>query len=75
MYVNSSNSKLDLKTGSVSNALLNACGEELQKECSQYAPLKTGEVAVTAAKNLPCDYIYHVSLLDHRDYGASKVRG
>ena len=46
----------------------------MQKKCSEYAPLKTGDVAVTEAKNLKCDFIYHVALPDFKsDHNASRV--
>lgn len=74
MYVNSTNTNLELKTGAVSNLLLKACGDELQKKCSEYAPLKPEVVAVTEAKNLKANSIYHVALPDHQqDFHASRV--
>ena len=74
VYINSTNSKLDLKTGTLSNCLLNACGDELQEKCSEYAPLRTGDVAVTEAKNLKCEYIYHIALPDYQgNHNASRV--
>ena len=74
MYICSTNANLELKNAAVSKALLNACGEDLQKECSQHAPLNMSEVAVTSAKNLKCTSIFHVVLPDHSDQRSERVR-
>ena len=76
VYVNSTNAQLDLKTGTLSKKLLEVCGEELQKKCSEYAPLKAEEVAVTEAKNLKAKSIYHVALPDYKldFHSATRVR-
>lgn len=75
MYVNSTNANLDLKTGTLSKMMLEKCGEELQKECSEWAPLKSETVAVTEAKNLKAKSIYHIALLDYQPnhHSAMKV--
>lgn len=64
---------MDLKTGTLSNELLKACGDELQKKCSEYAPLKSEEVAVTEAENLKANSIYHIALPDYSDSQATRV--
>ena len=76
VYVNSTNSNLDLKTGTLSQKLLKACGDELQKQCSEYSPLKPEAVAVTEAKNLHAQSIYHVALPDYQQdlYSAQRVK-
>ena len=73
--MNSTNTNLDLKTGTLSKVLLNKCGDELQKKCSEYAPLKPEKVVVTEAKNLNAKSIYHIALPDYQaDPSAKKVR-
>ena len=74
MYINSTNSTLDLKTGTLSNRLLKACGEDLQKECSQHAPLKPEMVAVTKVNNVKAKFVYHVALPDcKQEFHATRV--
>lgn len=76
MYINSTNSTLDLKTGTLSKVLLEKCGDELQKECSEYAPLKPENVVVTKAKNIKANFIYHIALADYQPdhHSATRVR-
>ncbi len=57
----------------MSRLLLNACGEELQEEASEYAPLKQGQVAVTNAKNLKCKKIYHIFLPEYKKTNSERV--
>ena len=71
--VNSTNKDLDLSNGMVSKILLKKCGEELQKECSKFAPLLPGEVAITSAKNLSCTSIYHIVLRGLKEQDAVEV--
>ncbi len=66
IYVNSTNTDMDLSNGKLGSVLLKACGKELQDECKQYAPLQPGSVAVTGAKNVKCKKIFHVALPDYR---------
>lgn len=73
VYINSTNTNLNLKQGQLSQALLKACGKELQDECETYAPLGPGKVAVTAARNLNCKYIFHVALPDYKTKGSERV--
>ncbi len=73
MYINSTNTKLNLKKGQLSQLLLSACGDDLQKECSEYAPLKPGQVAVTGAKNLKCNQLFHIALPDYKTANSERV--
>lgn len=45
--------------------ILDKCGEELQKKCSEYGVLKPEQVAVTEAEKLKAKSIYHVALPDY----------
>ena len=73
MYINSTNPDLDLSKGELSQALLKACGKELQKEAKDYAPLKAGFIAVTSAKNVNAKSIYHIALPSYSETGAQSV--
>lgn len=73
IYINSTNTNMDLKQGQLSKLLLNACGDELQRECSEYAPLKPGQVAVTEARNLKCQHIFHIALPDYKMASSERV--
>lgn len=73
MYINSTNVDLDLSKGQLSQALLKACGKELQKEAKDYAPLKPGYIAVTSARNINAKSIYHVALPLYSETGAQNV--
>ena len=73
VYINSTNTNLNLKQGQLSKLLLNACGDNLQKECSEYAPLKPGKVAVTDTKNLKCSHIFHVALPEYQTANSERV--
>ena len=73
MYINSSNEDLDLSKGQLSQLLLKACGQQLQDDCKDYAPLKPGAVAVTDARNLKCKYIFHIALPDYKNRGSERV--
>ena len=73
VYINSTNTNMDLKQGQLSKLLLNACGDELQRECSEYAPLKPGQVAVTGARNLKCQHIFHIALADYKMASSERV--
>ena len=63
VYVNTTNNQLNLNSGAVSKALLNAAGQSLQDECTKKAPVKTstGSVAITGPGKLPCKYVFHSS--------------
>ena len=74
VFVNSTNSDLDLSRGYLSKQLLKKCGQDLQKECNEYAPLMVGQVAITSAKNLHCQHIFHVALPDYKTKGSLRVR-
>ena len=73
MYINSTNTTLNLKQGQLSQILLKTCGDELQTECSEYAPLKPGQVAVTGAKNLKCNQLFHIALPDYKTANSERV--
>ena len=73
MYINSTNTKLNLKHGQVSQLLLKTSGDDLQKECSVHAPLKPGQVAVTGAKNLKCNKIFHIALPKYKTANSESV--
>ncbi len=73
MYINSTNTTLNLKQGQLSQLLLKTCGDELQTECSEYAPLKPGQVAVTGAKNLKCSQLFHIALPDYKTANSERV--
>ncbi len=73
VYINSTNSNLLLKKGQLSRLMLNACGDELQKEASEYAPLKPGQVAITNAKKLKCNQIYHIALPSYKMANSERV--
>ena len=73
MYVNSTNSDLDLSRGVLSNQLLKLMGQTLQDQCNEYAPLPMGKVAVTSAKNMSCDFIFHVNLPSYKAKGSHRV--
>lgn len=77
VYINSTNTNLDLKTGTLSKVILEKCGEKLQKKCSEYAPLKPEQVAVTEAEKLKAKSIYHIALPDYQPdhHSAMRVRG
>ena len=60
MYVNTTNTKLDLTQGAVAQTLAKAAGPSLQAECTRKAPVSLGNIAVTRAGNLPSQYILHV---------------
>ena len=73
VFINSTNTNLNLKQGILSKKLLEICGDNFQKACSAYAPLNTGDVAVTEAKNLPCKFIFHIALPDYQNKNSEKV--
>lgn len=60
--VNAANEKLDLSAG-LSKALSDAAGPQLKHACNQIikkrTQLKTGEVVLTEAGQLPCKYVIH----------------
>lgn len=60
--VSAANEKLDL-SGGLSKALSDAAGPQLQEACNQIikkrTQLKTGEVVMTEAGQLPCKYVIH----------------
>ena len=60
--MNSTNAKLDLSGGAVAQALSKAAGPALQAECTQKAPIATGEIVVTGPGNIRrCKCIIHIN--------------
>ena len=62
MYVNSTNTNLDLSGGVISKYLATVAGPSLQDECTKKAPINPGQVAVTGSGNIKCKYIFHIAL-------------
>ena len=62
MYVNSTNTNLDLSGGVISKHLADVAGHSLQDECTRKAPINPGQVAVTGSGNIKCKYIFHIAL-------------
>ena len=60
VYVNTTNTKLDLSSGAVSQLLLKLGGPDLQAECNKKGSISVGEVAVTGGGKLECRHIFHV---------------
>jgi O-acetyl-ADP-ribose deacetylase (regulator of RNase III) len=73
VYVNSTNSDLDLSRGVLSKQLLKLMGQKLQDHCNEYAPLATGKVAVTSAEKMFCNVILHVNLPSYGVKGPQRV--
>ena len=64
MIVNTVARDLNLSLGSVSSSLLQAAGQDLQKECRKRfsCGISPDEIAVTGGYKLDCKNIFHVSL-------------
>ena len=74
MYVNTTNTDLNLSHGAVSLALLQAGGAMLQQDCSQKAPIRVGDVAVTSAGNIPnCQFIFHTVVPNYNKHGEKVI--
>lgn len=59
VIVNAANNQL-LQGGGVCGAIFKTAGEKLlQRECSQYAPIQTGQAVITNGYNLSAKYIIH----------------
>ena len=69
VYVNTTNTDLNLSQGAVSLALLQAGGARLQQECSQKAPIRMGDVADTGPGNLSCQSVFHTALPSYNKSG------
>ena len=76
MYVNSTNTRLDLSSGAVSKLLLKSGGPDLQAECDKKAPISVGDVAITGGGKLECRHIFHVVIPNYDGPGgkSEKVR-
>ena len=59
--MNSTNTSLDLKVGTLSRSLLKVGGETILQELQQKYPdgITPGKIAVSAGGNLSCKEIYH----------------
>jgi poly [ADP-ribose] polymerase 10/14/15 len=57
--VNSTNDKLDLRFGALSQAIVKAGGDVIAQECKSLGGLTDG-LAVTGAGLLPCKHVFHV---------------
>lgn len=73
MYVNTTNNQLNLSSGAVSKALLDAAGQSLQDECTKKKPVKTGSVTITGPGKLPCKHVFHTVIPSHDEKGSEKV--
>ena len=74
MYVNTTNTDLNLSHGAMSSALLQAGGVMLQQECSQKAPIRVGDVAVTSSGNIPnCRFIFHTVVPNYNKHGEKVI--
>ncbi len=56
--VNAANAELKIG-GGVAGAIHTAAGPQLYDECKPLAPIKPGEAVITAAYDLPNDYVIH----------------
>ncbi|XP_048244604.1 protein mono-ADP-ribosyltransferase PARP14-like isoform X2 [Haliotis rufescens] len=73
--VNSTNSQLNLKQGAVSKSILEAGGNDLEKELIlKKSDMKNNGIAVTTAKGLPADYIIHLSREHFQDWQPAIVQ-
>lgn len=65
VIVNSTNSDLNLQIGQISQELLGEGGEGLQEECRHTYPngISAGEIAVTSGGRLPCQAVFHVTVM------------
>ena len=62
VYINTSNTELDLSQGAVSQALAAAAGPVLQAECLKKKPVPVGRIATTSGGQLKCQYVIHTVL-------------
>lgn len=60
VYVNTTNTRLDLTSGAISQLLLKSGGPELRAECDKKAPISVGDVATTGGGKVECRHIFHV---------------
>ena len=75
MIFNSTSSDLNLNTGVLSKAVLQAAGPSIQSEVSQQTPagLVGGQCVVSSAGNLHCQCIFHAVLCQwDNDQGAAR---
>ena len=74
--VNSTTTSLELDNGALSTSVLDAGGDEIQKECRKVAPkgIKFGEVVMTSGGQLPCKFVVHGAARNWRDNRCSEVQ-
>ena len=63
MYVNTTNTSLDLSRGPVAQSLLEAAGPALQDECTKYTrdngDVAVWDIATTEGAGLKCKHVIH----------------
>ena len=74
MYINTSNTELDLSQGAVSQALATAAGPILQAECSKKKTLQVGGIATTTGGQLQCQYVIHTVLPQYDGTGGRAMQ-
>ena len=76
MYVNTTNSSLDLSNGAVAKGLLKAGGRALQDECTRYnranEDIAVWNIATTEGAGLKCRNVIH-TVGGHYDGAASEM--
>ncbi|CAI9714780.1 Hypothetical predicted protein [Octopus vulgaris] len=72
VIVNSTNERLQLNKGSISNSILNAAGSQIQDECNQRYPqgISTSTIAITKGYNLKCENVFHLVLPPWDEYSS-----
>jgi Predicted phosphatase homologous to the C-terminal domain of histone macroH2A1 len=72
--VNAANTDLQMG-GGVCGAIFKTAGErELQTACDKFAPIKTGEAAITPGFALPCKYVIHAAGPVYRYWNAEQSK-
>lgn len=62
--MNSTGETMDLQISPLSRALANRAGPQLQRACSEVAPLQGGEIKITPGFQLPCRMVLHCRVKD-----------
>jgi len=77
VYINTTSSDLTLKNGAVSKSILNAGGQTIQDECSQFVSkngnVQPGDIAVTGPGKIPCKHIIHTAGSNYRGVSSEEV--
>lgn len=68
VIVSSDDTKITMG-GGVSQCILEAGGDIVQKDAQKKLPAFLGDVVVSTAGNLPCQYIFHCLTIDYHDRG------